>query len=405
MDPFDEEAHIGRRIREVRAFRGMTLKTTAELAGMTPGHLSNIERGRRRVDKRSTLEALAAALSVAPSELAATPFPPRDDAAAEARAAVGMIEAVVADLRLDDPVEVEPRAWTEIVADLKHLNSDLRPRADYAAQGLLVPGLIKELHAVYYTDQARRSDALVGLATCYHAASMLAKSMGVPGIAQLAADRSITIADRLGRPGWIAHAAWVRTQAIGGSGRKRQAALARRSIDAVDREPMTPELRQAVGQLHLNAALAYASMGQESDAWTHYREAEELAERQREDVGQFGYMWFGRANVRIWQVALATEFGYGGRVVEMAKGARPEVVPSPARQGEFYADLGRSLAVDKRTRSQAIQLLRKAENLAPQRVRNMPFVRETIADLVQRAQRDSVGRELRGMAYRMGITL
>ncbi|WP_184727525.1 hypothetical protein [Saccharopolyspora phatthalungensis] len=43
------------------------------------------------------------------------------------------------------------------------------------------------------------------------------------------------------------------------------------------------------------------------------------------------------------------------------------------------------------------------ESLAPQRVRNMPFVRETVTDLVQRAQRDAVGRELRGMAYRMGL--
>lgn len=93
MEPFGQEHSVGRRVREIRVWRGLSLKVAAELAGMTAGHLSNIEHGKRRVDKRSTLEALAAALNVAPSELAATPFPPRDDAAAEARAAVGYVEA------------------------------------------------------------------------------------------------------------------------------------------------------------------------------------------------------------------------------------------------------------------------------------------------------------------------
>lgn len=126
---------IGHRIREIRAWRGLSLRVVAGLAGLTAGYLSMIERGLRPVNKRSTLEALASALNVAPSELAATPFPPRDDAAAEARAAASAVEGVVADLRLGDPVDAVPRSWPEIAADLNRLNSDLRPRADYAAQG------------------------------------------------------------------------------------------------------------------------------------------------------------------------------------------------------------------------------------------------------------------------------
>ncbi|MGH3950335.1 MAG: helix-turn-helix domain-containing protein [Pseudonocardiaceae bacterium] len=62
-----EEHSIGRRLKEIRTWRGLSLRAVAELAGMTAGHLSNIENGKRRVDKRSTLEALAAALRVAPS--------------------------------------------------------------------------------------------------------------------------------------------------------------------------------------------------------------------------------------------------------------------------------------------------------------------------------------------------
>jgi hypothetical protein len=43
------------------------------------------------------------------------------------------------------------------------------------------------------------------------------------------------------------------------------------------------------------------------------------------------------------------------------------------------------------------------ERLAPQRVRTNPFVREVVTDLMRRARRDAIGRELRGMAYRMDL--
>lgn len=399
----EQDNIIGRRVKEIRAWRGLSLRVVAGLAGLSAGHLSNIEHGKRRVDKRSTLEALAAALNVAPSELAATPFPPRDEVAAEARAAVGPVEAVVADIRLGDPVDVVPRAWREIAGDLNRLNNDLRPQADYAAQGYVLPGLIEELNSLYAADEQHRTDALQGLAMCYHSAAMLGSNLGVPGVGPLAADRQVTVAERLGRPEWIAHAAWVRTLMVGGAGRARQLALAQRSIAQVEGEPSSPELIQAIGQLYLAAALAACALGREDDTWAHFHEAEALAGRQEAEVGTFGNMWFGRTNVRIWKVSLATELGYGGKVVEMARGTRPELLRAPVREGAFYADLGRSLAQDKRTRGEAVRMLRKAEDLAPQRVRNMPFVRETVADLMHRAQHDSVGRELRGMAYRFGL--
>ncbi|GAB3432838.1 helix-turn-helix domain-containing protein [Actinophytocola sediminis] len=398
-----QENTIGRRLREIRRARGLSLRAVAELAGFSGPYLSMIERGVRPIERRSTLEALAAALSIAPSELASMPWPPRDDAAAETRAAAGLVEAAVVDLRLDDPVEVTPRPWPALAAELRRLNTELRPHADYAAQGFLLPGLIRELHAVHATDDRNRTNALKGLAACYHAAAMMAKETGVRGVAQLAADRQVTVAERLGRPEWIAHAAWVRVQAIGGVGRERQVALTQRALAAVEGADQTPELIQAVGQLHLLTSLAYAAMGNEDDAWTHFGAAETLATQQEAEVGTFGYLWFGRTNVRFWKVALGTEFGYAGKVAELARGTRPELLPSPARQAEFYADLGRALAQDKRTRGEAVRLLRKAETLAPQLVHHKLFVRETVTDLLLRLQDDTARRQLRGLAHRIGL--
>lgn len=394
---------IGLRIRATRKQQGMSVRTVAGLAGMSAGHWSNIENGNRRIDRRSTLEAMADALNVSPSDLAGTPFPPSDRASAEVRAAAGLVEGAVADIRLGDAVEVMPREWHTIAADLTRLQTELRPRADYAAQGVLLSSLIPELHAVYASDTGHRTDALRALTATYHAAAMVAKSSGLRGIAQLAADRQLTVAERLGGPQWIGHAEWVRAQTIGGGGRDRQARLAERALSTLSGETMTPEVTQSVGQLHLSAALAYAASGHEDTAWRHFEEAARLADGLATEVGQWGYMWFGLANVRIWRVALAVELGWRGKVAEVARDARPEALPSPARQAEFYADLGRALATEKRTRTEAVRLLRKAEDLAPQRIRTMPLVRETVADLVTRSLPARVSREVRGMAHRFGI--
>jgi hypothetical protein len=43
----------------------------------------------------------------------------------------------------------------------------------------------------------------------------------------------------------------------------------------------------------------------------------------------------------------------------------------------------------------------EVEAIAPQRIRNNVFVRETVADLLRQARRDVGGRELRGLAWRM----
>jgi hypothetical protein len=67
------------------------------------------------------------------------------------------------------------------------------------------------------------------------------------------------------------------------------------------------------------------------------------------------------------------------------------------------ADIGRGLARDPRTRAEAVRVLRRAEETAPQLIRNSTPVRETVAYLLSRATAAAVGRELRGMAARMGV--
>jgi transcriptional regulator with XRE-family HTH domain len=55
-------------IREWRKHRGLTLEQVAERAGMTPGNLSHLERGKQAYTQPA-LEALAEALNTSPASL------------------------------------------------------------------------------------------------------------------------------------------------------------------------------------------------------------------------------------------------------------------------------------------------------------------------------------------------
>jgi hypothetical protein len=54
-------------------------------------------------------------------------------------------------------------------------------------------------------------------------------------------------------------------------------------------------------------------------------------------------------------------------------------------------------------RADAVRWLRRAEDTGPQLIRNHPPTREAVGYLLTRARAEAGGRELRGMAARMGV--
>ena len=60
---------IGVRLRSLRRQRGMTLTVLAGLCGFSPAYLSMVENGKRKLDRWSTIVAVANALRVPPGEL------------------------------------------------------------------------------------------------------------------------------------------------------------------------------------------------------------------------------------------------------------------------------------------------------------------------------------------------
>ena len=398
-----EDQHIGRRVREVRHWRGMSLTATAGLAGISAPYLSLIERGQRPVTKRVLLEALAHALKVSAAELTGKPYPPNDPVSNETHAHIAAIETALDRYDLGTDPEVTARPWPELAATVTHLDRVLRAEADYAAQSVVLPGLLAELHATYVQDPEHRQDALIGLLYTYRSAASVCKNLGVRGLPLLASRLAQTCAEELGIPAWIGFAAYLRGIMSGPQSRAHQYALSVRAIDQLNVDLANPNTLQVAGTLHLNAALACAAQGDTEQTESHLDEAAEMAGRLPERAENFGGLYFGPTNVGFWRVTLGAELEEGAKVAELARGVHPETVPLRSWQATFYADLGRALASERRTREQGIQAIVKAEEIAPQFVRNNVFVRETVSDLVASARRDAGGRELRGLAWRMGV--
>src|SRR5262249_40514168 len=113
---------------------------------------------------------------------------------------------------------------------------------------------------------------------------------------------------------------------------------------------------------------------------------------------------FNAANWTVWRASVGVELGEGPRVAELEKDLDLSGL-TVRRQATFYGDVARGLAQDRRSRERAAAAMVTAERIAPRPVRTSPFMRETVADLMRRARRDAGGRELRGLAYRMGLAV
>lgn len=397
------ENDIGRRIREVRAWRGLSLRATAELTGITHGYLGQIERGEKPVKNRQLLEALARTLRVSPVEFLADAYGPSVEPATEASTAMAELADLLGGWWVGEVPDAPPRPLAEVLADLRRFhrarNSPGPTMAgDYSTQLGTLSRLIRDLLAAA-ANPAHERRVLAPLLTAYHVAGSIAMRLRIPGMPSLAVDRMQQVADRLDDPVWQAVAAWARAQFLSGANRARQYELA---VAAADMAPADrPETR---GMAHLTAAMAAAAQGNADLAETHLAEASAIAELVEPDVSPWpaGVMQFGRTNVGIFRVAVGVELGHGARVAETAKDVRLETI-SRGRQAAFWLDYGRGLLTERATRDEGLSALLRAEQLAPQQVHTNAFAREAVAELLRSSRRDASGREVRGLAWRMGL--
>jgi transcriptional regulator with XRE-family HTH domain len=388
-------SEIGRKLRQIRQARGKSLAVVAGLAGISVSYLSRLEHGERALDRRSLIVRLAEALDVAPTELTdlVTAAPgDQGDALPIDAVRVALLTAAMDPARGDvtDPDVLAGRV-AALLDDQQHCRHD--------AVGATLPGVIRDLHAT--AASGRRDAETWRLLTILHVQGTQAwlRDVGAPlDLGWQAAAAAQEAAERLAEPVALGVAAFGTAHGLLAAGAFD---LARSRLRAVELDLSTSERQQLAGMLTFTESLVSAASGRSEEVAAALSHAAELAEH----TGERNDLWFGfgPTNVAVWRMACALETGDHPAVAEIAETVRPELIPSPQRQAAYWADYGRALAHLRGRVPAAVAALRGAERISPTRVRHHPFVRETLAELLMRARDDSVGRELRGMAYRAGL--
>jgi hypothetical protein len=247
--------------------------------------------------------------------------------------------------------------------------------------------------------------ALEALVQACVIATFMSKDLGHNDLGHLAAVRAAHAAQLLDDPVQKAIGAFLRIHTAPRAGTwDRTLRMAERA--ASDLQPHATDAKsvEVCGMLTLSASLSAAVLHQGETSTQWMSEAIELACRVP-DTPEANWMSFSRTNVGVWRVAVAVENGEsGGSVLRLANEVNAtKLGEKRGRKASYMADVGRGLARDPKTRGEAVRWLRGAEETAPQWIRNSAPVREAVAVMLEQAKAAAGGRELRGMAARMGV--
>lgn len=401
----NDQITIGARLRALRRWRGMTLAELGDQAELSISFLSMAERGQRSLDRRSHIAALAAALRISETDLVGGPHLTADPVQSDPHLAIPGIRAALLTNTLISAASERARPLGELITALGDEIEPARRIGAYVPIGDALPGVIDELyvHATAATGEDTRQHALEGLVEACTCAAAITKELGYVDLAALAATRSGEAAAALSDPVQQGKAAFMQIMTVPRVGTWDRALIAaERAASALEPHAADPAGLQALGMLALAAAMTAAASKRRDSAKQWLKEAEKIADRVSDDPTG-NWQQFSMTNVRIWEVAIAVEHGErGGRVQELAQRVNDDrLEASSIRRASLYADVGRGLARDRRTHDEAVRWLRQAEGVSPQRIRNSGPVRDTVEVLLERSVGN--GRELRGMAARMGI--
>lgn len=378
----------------------MVQATLAGLVGRSQGWVSRIESGRLRLDRTTDVEAVAAALEVHPGDITGRPHRPAGGRTYEIDALIPAIRVAL----VDEVPGAPPRPVAELAERVRRLSRLMWREGDLTGLAAALPEIVGEVRLASVdggTEEDRRR-ALQLLAVVTSVAFPMLKNLGHTDLALVAANRSVAAADELGDPLWRAYAGFRRSHALMPPGSPvRALEVARRAVDQL--EPHVgddPAALRMYGMTHLTTALWAARADQRDIAVMHLAEAEEVAGRLGED-GEWFDIVFGPNQVRIHRVGIAAQLGEGDRAPDLARAVDTAAVPA-VHQAMLAANVGHGLGQARRG-DDAVRALRQAERIAPQRMRTSQHVRSLVMALLGQRMRPASLRELRGLAYRVGI--
>src|SRR5581483_3922804 len=331
----------------------------------------------------------------------------RDRVQSDPHMAIPPLRVALQTNTLTRPAIDQARPVAELHDEVFGTIEPLRRVCDYVQVGHLLPPVIDELyrHIAGPEDEAARRLALETLVEACVIAAAVTKELNYIDLAYLAAQRAEEAAALLGDPVQKGKAdfMWLLTLPRAGSW-DRTLTAAEEAADSLQPHAHDPLGRQVLGMLTLTASLS-AAAAQRGDTAGHWLDEARKVGAQVPDDPTHAWQCFSPTNVNIWRVTVGVERGESGRaVLDIASDVNLDLLePKASRRAGFLVDTARGLAREPQTRAQAVRWLRQAESVAPQRVRNSTTARETVAYLLNQAVAEAGGRELRGMAARMGV--
>jgi len=393
-----DDGGIGARIAVERKFRGLSQQRLADRAHVSLSLLRKVEQGGRTASP-AMVSAVAAALRIDRIELTGQPYRSRDRSLDAVHDLIPAVRRELAAYRLA-PEDDDRVLSTEQLRVQVSAVSQARHNVDLFELGDRLPSVLADLRAAAWAATGSdRAELMRLLGEVYYAARQLLHKLGYADLASLVADRYEWAAEQADDPLALALSGVFRAGELDAVADWRGArAVMGRTIDAF--EPRAEaDVLSVHGFLHLMAAYMSAHAGDDSDTWSHYREAEELAARLGRD-GDSYRLAFGPTNVAIWGTALAVELMDGAKAVERAKHVRLTPDTPPERAGHHFIDLARGQLING-DRAGVLDSMLKARRIAPQQTRYHPMARDTVYALarMERRSTDSV----RGLAVWMGL--
>lgn len=386
---------VGARIKYWRVRRnGMSQSVLAGFAGVTQSYISQVESGRKVIDRRSTLVRIAAALKVTVADLLGQPGDPADPAKAGAADAVPAIWAALIEIEEGERrTPTHPRE--QVHADIARLDA-LRSRSDYPAMTPTLPGVLHDAAA----------DGSLSLARAAYQASACLRVLGYRHLSLPAAKIAVAAAEEAEHPAWTGAARFTYAMSLPAEVAGVASRVAARALNDLQAAAgRSTDAREMLGLLHLTAGLRAAVDGRVDDADAHLDEAgrEAAALGDPADGAGFNQSCFGPTNVGLWRMAVAAELGDHHRVVELARTVRPDPLRMANRHQAYWMTLGNALARSGRHDPEALVAFIRAERAAPTTFAMNPLGHDAVVAMVRRARRRSVSADLQVLARRIGI--
>ena len=397
----DYQKALGRKIAAERRRRGLSQPELARMVDRSVAWVSQVERGVRKVDRMSVLEALAAALEVPLAELAAE-APVVAAVTEEPPGASGLRLVLSGAYALRAMLDGRRAPAISTVRTKARKAWELAHAGRYADLADLLRGLVPDLEtAARAVPEDQRAEVFELMAATYQACSAALAKLGEPEAAWIAADRAMAAAERAGNPLLVAAGAFRLVFVFIAARHYDQAEeTARTAADALWRiaDQGDPQAMSLWGGMTLQRAVVAARINDPDTAYDQLERARQVADRLGEGRNDYNTE-FGPANVGLQEVAIAVDLGDAGRALRAAAAVDTSGL-SAERRARLLIEVGRAHA-QRRQADEAVAALLQAEQITPELVRGHVLVRQLVSDLL--TMQDPPASELRDLSKRLTV--